>query len=269
MRVIKAVVTDLDGTIVDHAGQISTATVRALSQLADRKIPVIVATARTPSWLAAAEPLVRWVTVAACCGGAIGWSPHSGAILWRETIPPIRVDMVVQSSLAQLSNAGFGAYDGEQWRVTETFAATGPARVGIKRIVSPAEIAQKPVCVMCVCHPNLGPGRVKLSRLVTSIAPQLSVAYADGLADIAPAGVDKAAGVARALAEGAIDPAHAIAFGDAIADVPMFQLCGYSVAMANAHPEAIAAATAVAASVDNDGFARTLAELDVICDPCQ
>ena len=176
--------------------------------------------------------------------------------------------MVVRSSLAQLPDAGFAAYDGEQWRVTETFAATGPARAGPKRIVNPAEIADEPVCVMCVCHPSIGPGGGELSHLVTSASPQLTMAYAPGLVDIAPAGMDKAAGVTRALAEVGVNPALAIAFGDSPADVPMFQLCGYSVAVANAHPSAIAAATAVAASVDDDGFARTLAGLDLISDPC-
>lgn len=108
------------------------------------RFPQLVATARTPSWLAAAESLACWVTVAACCGGAVGWSPHARTILWRCTIAPGTVELIVRSSLAWRPAAGVAVYDGVQWRMTEAFAATGPARAGQRRIVSPLRIPDEP-----------------------------------------------------------------------------------------------------------------------------
>jgi hydroxymethylpyrimidine pyrophosphatase-like HAD family hydrolase len=48
---------------------------------------------------------------------------------------------------------------------------------------------------------------------------------------------DKGTGIARALAGMGIDPSHALGFGDSINDLPMFALLGYTVAVANAHPD--------------------------------
>ena len=265
-RVISAVVTDLDGTVVDGSGRVSPATERALSLLAERGIPLLVATARTPSWLEAAESLVRWVTVAACCGGAVGWSPRARTILWRDTIAPGTVELIVQSSLAWQPAAGVAVYDGVQWRMTEAFAATGPARVGPRLIVSLVQIPDEPVCVMSVCHPSLGPGGGELPVL-NEWPLELAAAYAAGRVDLAPGWADKAAGVARALAEVSVDPVDAIAFGDAPPDLPMFELCGHSVAMADGNPDVIAAATLVAPGLADDGFAETLARLGLISDP--
>lgn len=263
---IRAVVTDLDGTVVGESGRVSPATERAASLLAERGIPLLVATARTPNWLESAGFLTRWVTVAACCGGAVGWSPRTRTILWRYIIAPGTVRLIVQSSLRWQSSAGVAVYDGVQWRMTEAFAATGPVRVGPRVIVSPPQIPDEPVCVMSVCHPSLGPGAGELPVLNES-SLELSAAYAAGRVDLAPIRADKAAGVTRALSEVGVNPVDAIAFGDAPPDLPMFELCGYSVAMADGDPDVIAAATIVAPGLADDGFAETLARLGVISDP--
>lgn len=47
--------------------------------------------------------------------------------------------------------------------------------------------------------------------------------------------------------------------GDSHNDLPMFEVAGHRVAVANAHPDVIAAADEVAASNDDDGVARYLA----------
>jgi hydroxymethylpyrimidine pyrophosphatase-like HAD family hydrolase len=52
-----------------------------------------------------------------------------------------------------------------------------------------------------------------------------------------PAGVDKATGAAAALDVLGIPPSLAVAIGDAENDVPLLQLCGLGVAVANALPE--------------------------------
>ncbi|MGH4006724.1 MAG: HAD-IIB family hydrolase [Pseudonocardiaceae bacterium] len=264
MRDIRAVVTDLDGTVLDHEKRVSAATVRAAADLAARGIPLIIATARTPTWVAALEPLVPLVSVAVCCGGAVGWSPKAGKMLWRDTIPPDGVDRIVRFTVQHLPNAGIAAYDGQQWRVTEAFATLGPTRRGLVEIVAAEQIAEHPVCAMSLCHP--GGSRDELLRALVADAqlpPNMEFSVGN-VVDIAPSGIDKAVGITRALAEVGVDSAHAIAFGDMPNDLPMFALCGYTVAVANAHPDVIAAATGLAACIHDDGFARTLGDLDLV-----
>ncbi|MGH8900589.1 MAG: HAD-IIB family hydrolase [Egibacteraceae bacterium] len=264
MRDFRAVVADLDGTVVDHEKRVSPATVRAAADLASRGIPLIIATARTPTWVAALESLVTSVSVAVCCGGAVGWSPKAGEMLWRDTIPPDGVNRIVRFIVQHLADAGIAAYDGERWRVTEAFAMFGPARRGLPEIVTAERITEHPICAMSVSHHTGGSRDELLRTLIADIEPPIVMESSAGnVVDIAPSGTDKGIGVMRALAKVGIDPAHAIAFGDMPNDLPMFTLCGYSVAVANAHPEVIAAATTVAACVHDDGFARTLGDLSL------
>ena len=55
-----------------------------------------------------------------------------------------------------------------------------------------------------------------------------------------------------------------MAFGDAANDLPMFEVAGHAVAMANGTEEARAAADAIAGSVDDDGFAGYLDQLGLL-----
>lgn len=66
---------------------------------------------------------------------------------------------------------------------------------------------------------------------------------------------------AFALASLGIPAAETVAFGDMPNDVPMLEWAGHGVAVANAHPDALAAADEVTASNDEDGVALVLERL--------
>jgi hydroxymethylpyrimidine pyrophosphatase-like HAD family hydrolase len=70
--------------------------------------------------------------------------------------------------------------------------------------------------------------------------------------------VTKAAGLVRWCTRTGIHPADVWAFGDMPNDVPMLEWAGVGWAVANAHPDARAAASRTCASNDEDGVARTL-----------
>ena len=78
---------------------------------------------------------------------------------------------------------------------------------------------------------------------------------------ISAAGVTKAFALAAHCAELGIRPEEVVAFGDMPNDVPMLTWAGRGVAVANAHPEALAAADEVTASNDEDGVALVLEQL--------
>ena len=79
--------------------------------------------------------------------------------------------------------------------------------------------------------------------------------------EIAAAGVSKATGLARLCGNLGIDPTEVIAFGDMPNDLPMLRLAGRAVAVANAHPEVLAAAHEITASNDEDGVAQRIEAL--------
>ena len=70
--------------------------------------------------------------------------------------------------------------------------------------------------------------------------------------------VSKATGLVVALKQLSIDPEDTIAIGDSETDIPMFKICGYSIALANAPPEAKLAAKHVTESGDGEGLVEAL-----------
>jgi len=70
--------------------------------------------------------------------------------------------------------------------------------------------------------------------------------------------VTKASGLAALAAEHGVEPGEVVAFGDMPNDLPMLAWAGHAVAVANAHPEVLAAADEVTAGNDADGVALVL-----------
>ncbi|MFC6591411.1 HAD family hydrolase [Deinococcus lacus] len=79
--------------------------------------------------------------------------------------------------------------------------------------------------------------------------------------EVAAEGLTKAAGLARLCEHLGVAQAEVLAFGDAPNDAEMLAWAGHGVAMANAHPEALAAADAVTLSNEEDGVAAVLESL--------
>jgi hypothetical protein len=262
----RAVVTDLDGTIVRDDGSVSAATLTAAEQLRSRGIPLVAATARTPAGIRVLETLRPYLAVAVCCGGALGASPADGRTLWRDDLAPASVDLVVRLVAGWFPAAGVAAYDGRRWLMTPDYAATrGAAPRGPSTVVPLGALTRSPACAMAVCHPDLDAGELARGLTSAGLDGSVTVTWSGlGVVDIMAAGVDKYTGVSRALDRLAVPAPDTVVFGDMPNDLPMFRLCGYRVAMGNAHPEVRAAADAVARSVDDDGFAAGLADLRII-----
>ena len=79
--------------------------------------------------------------------------------------------------------------------------------------------------------------------------------------EFARAGVSKGSGMAFVAERLGFSASETVAFGDGENDVELLEWAGHSVAVANAHPRALAAADEVCASVDDEGVARRIEAL--------
>jgi Cof subfamily protein (haloacid dehalogenase superfamily) len=80
-----------------------------------------------------------------------------------------------------------------------------------------------------------------------------------GYIEICPPGVDKSTGLAVVAQAIGVDPHDVLVFGDMPNDLPMFRWAGFGrIAVANAHPEVLAAADEVTLSNNADGVATYL-----------
>jgi Cof subfamily protein (haloacid dehalogenase superfamily) len=264
---IRAVVTDLDGTIVRSDGTVSPATRAAAVQLHEAGIALIAATARTPAGLSILGPLAGQICGAVCCNGSLGWLPAGRETLWQNVLDPRVVEAVADVLTRELPDAAFGVYDGREWAVTPTyFAVRGKWPSGPRRITTVPNVAETGAFAIGICHPCLTSAEVAARLTEAGISREdATVSYGGpDVLDIAPPGIDKGTGVTRLLAHLGIPASQAIGFGDAPNDLPMLSQLGIGVAVANAHPAVIAAADIVTATVEEDGFARALRNTGIV-----
>src|SRR5207248_956601 len=83
----------------------------------------------------------------------------------------------------------------------------------------------------------------------------------DGMLEISAFGVSKASTLARLCERQGIGPEEVIAFGDMPNDLAMLRWAGHAVAVANAHPDVLAAADEVTAAHDEAGVSLVLERL--------
>jgi hydroxymethylpyrimidine pyrophosphatase-like HAD family hydrolase len=270
---LRAVVSDLDGTIVPRGSGLSDATVAAVRALRAADVAFLPASGRTPAGLHVLAPVLPEVSAAVCCNGAIGLGPGGRELLWQE-----RLDVDVVADLAGLlsrdldearerdagglSAAGLAAYDGTSWSLSPEYAAAfGYMHAGPRQVVPLRELGLRPASLLAVHHPGLGSAALTAVLARSGLFDRrATITYADDqIVNIAPAGVDKGTGVRRALEELGIDPADAVGFGDGHNDVAMAGAVGHFVAVDGAHAAVLEVSDEITGAAAEDGVAGWLA----------
>ncbi len=254
---------DLDGTTVNHDGELSPAVAAAVTDLVDAGHHLIIATGRS---VVATMPLVKELGLgpgyAVCSNGAVTialdpahaggydivemvtFDPKPALTLLREAIPGALV-AVEDPGIGFKVNAPFpdGELGGEQTVVDWEDILGHPAtRVTLRHPDSTLEEFMKQV------------ERVGLH----------GVSYAIGWTawlDINPEGVTKASALETLRRRMHVEPGLTVAIGDQRNDVEMLQWAARGVAMGNGPDEVKAVADEVAGDVDDDGLVPVLRSL--------
>ncbi|WP_189334415.1 HAD family hydrolase [Actinoplanes ianthinogenes] len=262
----QAVVTDLDGTVVGADDVVSPATLNAAAQLRYRGLPLLAATARTRHGVERLGAFAGHLAVAVCHNGGLGWSPEEGGrTLWQRTLPAAELTDLA-AFVARLPGAGLSVFGVSSWDLTpEYLALRGRPPAEPWREVPLAGITDQPAYGVAIRHRSLSSDQLIARLTDAGFAERTTLTYsAPRLVEAGPLGVDKATGVAGALDWLGVSPRHTVAFGDMPNDLPLFALVGHSVAIGAAHPAVLAAASAHAPGLAEDGFAHHLAELGLI-----
>jgi Cof subfamily protein (haloacid dehalogenase superfamily) len=259
---VRLVATDLDGTLVRSDGTISRRTCRALSAAEDAGVVVALVTGRPPRWMKPVAEATGHTGVAVCANGALLWDMHTETVVDATLLDPPtlhRVAARLRDAVPGLLFAveyghGFG-HEPEyrhNWAIGGATARVGPL----------AEIADRPAAKLLARHPTMACDEL-LALAVELLGAEVAVTSSsvDALLEIGAPGVTKASALSRLARTAGIPPADVVAFGDMPNDLPMLAWAGRSVAVANAHPEVLAAADEVTASNDEDGVALVVERL--------
>jgi Cof subfamily protein (haloacid dehalogenase superfamily) len=258
------IATDLDGTIVRSDGTISARTKAALAAATDAGALLVIATGRPPRWLAEIAEAAGHHGLAICANGALVFDLDTDRVIDSR---PLSVDDV-RRLIAQLRAAipgitfaiervdGQFAHEPDYHPRWEPEAGTIVGEFG--DVVLSGPISK----LLGRCEDMEVDDLLALARTVVDEATaSLTHSSIDGLLEISAPGVTKATTLEMVLADRGFGAADVVAFGDMPNDLEMLVWAGRGVAVANAHPDVLAAVNEVTASNDDDGVAEVLERL--------
>lgn len=254
----RLIATDLDGTFLNSDGEVSERTATVRSALRDKGIPLVGVTGRAPRLVDTVHGFLDGQGYAVLSQGSVVIELSTHAVLQQIVVTAARALELTTRIETVAGPLYFGAEvpDGRShvlhvedefgWPYDEPLVAVGRADLPVA-----ADVLK--VYLRSVQH-----GQDELLALARSVvgAEEAELTHAGlGFIEMSAPGVTKATGLQVVLDLLGIDPADVLALGDMPNDIPMLELAGRSVAMANAHPALLAVADEVTASNNDDGVA--------------
>jgi HAD superfamily hydrolase (TIGR01484 family) len=255
------VATDLDGTLLRSDGTLDARTLRALERIeaAPTRPLVVLCTARPARWLAPLAAAAGRHGLAVCANGGVIWSVHDQQVLDQFPLAVEVAHEVVGRLRADLPEGAWAVERAEAFAREPDYTPRWPVPDDTVVDAIDALLSVPPVKLM-LRHPHLTVAALA-ARARELVGHLVEVTYSssdDALLEISAAGVSKASALAALCAARGIAAEEVIAFGDMPNDLPMLAWAGHGVAVANAHPEVIAAADEVTAANDDCGVAQVL-----------
>lgn len=259
----RLVATDLDGTFLRSDGSVSDRSARVWNALPGTGIETVIVTARPPRWLHNLTHVVGPRGVALCGNGAFVYEVATRRILDSHAFDPGVLREVVHDLRAAIPGVTFAAECADGPFIEDGFpdphrdVGASSCRRGDTDAVTEGAVGK-----LLAMAPGI-PDEELLTRVCEVLGERGHLAFsgARGLAEISPLGVTKAAALADWCLRLGIAADSVWAFGGMPNDLPMLGWAGLGWAVANGHPDVIAAADRTAPANDDDGVAVTLEPL--------
>ena len=260
---IKLVVSDVDGTIVQPDKSLSPGTIAAAARLQAAGVKLAVVSARPPRGMTYITETLKLEAPYAGFNGGMLVGPDGNTVEWNPAPPEL-----VQRALDLYAENGVDAwlFTQNEWLVRDPAGAyVDRERITVKfneRVVDDFTpyIGQVGKLVgVSKDFDKLGQIERELQGIVGDNASALrSQTY---YLDLPHKHANKGYAV-RALARHlGLDLSEVATLGDMVNDVPMFRVAGFSVAMGNGSDDAKAAATTITGANDHEGWADAIDKL--------
>ena len=262
LRRAKAIVLDLDGTLLRSDLTINERTHQALKGVSDLGLELIIATARPPRSVAGIIPMgITAADYFIYYNGALITSRRSGYCQHRALDADIVRNILIKAE-SSLAESGLTFETADRWVCLPSLSVMDRKMLREKYGEAPEEVEREellssPILKMLWRH------SAPLSHLLDQFANQASVLVTDGgtLVQLSAGDARKESAVAFVLEEKGIDASDVIVFGDDYNDLGLFRLCGIPIAMGNAVTELKELSVHITGSNDDDGAAMVLEQL--------
>ena len=266
---LKLIVSDIDGTLVDDQGQLLPATIKGVQTAVAQGAQMVLASARSPKGMFGIAQQLGINSTMIAYNGALTATTDANdqlTVYEQSAVRPLLAQAVQSLIARKWPTASVNIYTNNDWLV----ANMGPweqqesAGIGYQPHITDLAtwLQQTPTPVhKIMIMADAAVIQAIEERLTSAEFKQLAVYRSkDTYLEIVAAGVTKAAALTKLLQDDQITPAEAIAFGDNFNDVAMLQTVGVGIAMANA-PQAVKdAANSVTTDNNHNGIQMTLAQ---------
>lgn len=256
------VATDLDGTIIRGDGTISDRTVAAFVRVERAGARFVLVTGRPPRVMTHIAARFGHRGSAICSNGALTYDMSSDTVIAGRLIAPADLAAAALALRAAIPGIGIALEYPDGPAADDVFTAiTFDTDATITRPGDQA-LFSRPAAKLLGRHLGYSPDELlALAAPVLDGLVSVSHSNAKGLIEASAVGVSKASAVAELAARYGTGPESVLAFGDMPNDLPLMSWAATSCAVANAHPDVLAAATHVIGSNDTDGVAEFLERL--------
>ncbi|WP_432587505.1 Cof-type HAD-IIB family hydrolase [Streptomyces sp. HD1123-B1] len=261
----RLIATDLDGTLLHDDKTVSDRTVEALAAAERAGIEVFFVTGRPARWMDVVSAHVHGHGLAICANGAAVVDLHQGGRLIKvRPLDPAAALSAVTALRAAAPGTSFAVERTEGIFYEPEYP---PFHLDPGAVHAPAEKllddgfahADQPIIKLLAHHPELAPDAfLTLGRSAAGEHGSFTRSSPTALLEISGTGVSKASTLEQCCAERGITAEEVVAFGDMPNDLEMLSWAGTSYAMANAHPDVLAATTHHTAANTEDGVAAVI-----------
>jgi Cof subfamily protein (haloacid dehalogenase superfamily) len=255
--------TDLDGTLLRSDLTVSDRSRRALAAVEKAGCTLVLVTGRPPRWMPPVVEQTGHTGLALCANGAVVYDLAAERVVQEHLIDPEVGAKAVAAIRAAIPDAVFAVErSGARGLGREEAYGLPYASKGEVLVAEVDELMADPVTKLLARHDDMDPDEM-LARVREVVGDLVEVTHSStrGLMEISASGVSKAVALSRLADELGVPAEEVVAFGDMPNDLPMLGWAGHAVAVANAHPEVLAAADEVTASNDDDGVAQVIERL--------
>jgi hydroxymethylpyrimidine pyrophosphatase-like HAD family hydrolase len=259
----RLIATDLDGTLLSDDLVISQRTARVLRRTVACGATIVLVTGRSLRNLSQIYADLKSTYLAISANGAVVYDPAVDAVRSCQLLEPANVHEVCMRLRDRMPEVVFAAevdfgrrlmYE-PKWPFfhdpgRSAFSAHLDEITGVHVVKLMARVSG---------YDSETFGKIVIGSVGDLVEATCPGYY--GLVEMSRLGVNKASALAKVAGELGIPPADVLAFGDMPNDVGMLRWAGHSVAVANAHVEALAAAGDTTLSNSDDGVAAYLEHL--------
>lgn len=255
---------DLDGTVLRDDLTISPRTRAALAAVEAAGLLLVFVTGRPPRWMHPVASQTDHRGLAICGNGAQVYDLHTEQVVAEDLISPETLVQAIELIRGAVPGVSFGMEYGDYFAYESAFPMLDKWKSPDHRMVQAAELLSRPGAKLIMRHADRTSDDLAatVAEIVGELLEVTHSSYAGpAFVEASAAGVTKATALARLCASHNIGPEDVVAFGDQRNDLPMLAWARRPYAMANAHPDVLAAVENHAPSNSEDGVAVVLEEL--------